>query len=1253
MFLQKNIFRPDCNLHYWISIVFVFCFISNSTSQTYNGAISASDDDAYETLGGTMSVTANYLSAGYDGYYVGLRFQNVTIPQGSTINSASFSAYYYTAQAGITVTIYGNDVDNAGVFTTTSGNISGRTATTASVAWNFSIASSAWNTSPDIASIIQEIVDRPGWASGNAICILALETGTTNFGRWEAWDYTGTNHATITINYSPPTTRDYSGIVYSDEGVTPIADGTTIRIRVNGTDGGTTTTSSGNYSFTGVTVAPGNVVQVYIDGVANTYGCVATVVDGASNLTGLNIYQNHIIVRNDNGGIASIADLAIYDGDDDADIKYTSNSGTLTVSAGSGQTLYSGNNFTPGGIVNVDNLIVKNGIFLVNGGYNLNLTNTGIPAGTSDYIIDVRSGGTLKLDNNTSQITRSDVDADLIIRSGGQLDIANGTFTGFDYHQIEGTFNISGGALTTHNASGLGRIKFTETSSGSQTGGTITFNTLLWALAGTTWNATAGLIQTNGTGVSNEASIYINELNFYINNLTINEGLSIQNSVTAADLDIRGNLEICGTCALNSNGKPLTIAGNWTNNGTYNSGTNTVTFNGTSAINTGGVANHNFYNVILNGTSATLANHINIDNDFTISNGSWNIYSGGSFYDMYVAGDWLNNATFNCTGDQLGTFDDFTDGNYTANPAWTVQSGGWDASLFYLKGVDGINDEKISVESYQSYGTWEFQYSFEVATTNAFVRFFIMMSPDNANPGGATTDGYYIWVDGGGTTTDFQFRRMDNGVPTTLITYDWIPGTAWHTVKVTRNMSNQFEVFYDGSSIGTVTDATYTSSAYMGIWTTGNIANDDHKIDNIKTVGMGGTVTFDGSVTQYVQGSSITTFNNLTINNSAATVDDGIIMQQSFNVFNTLLMSNGAMDMGNYNIYLKTSGTLSGETNDTRIFTSGSGTGEISATRTLNAPSGINIAGLGAALTDAANLGSTTIERGHKAQTNGTNYGINRYYDISAGPPAGATLKFYFFDRELNGQTAGADMKLWKSADGGVTWSNEGGTWTDAADDYVEKVGITGFSRWTISHQITSSLPVGLLYFNAFPESGKCPNGHLNETVCPQMVRTEWATASEINNDYFAIERGRNGTAFEQIGIMQGANNSNIILNYVFYDEYPYSGISYYRLRQVDNDGQFSYSGIRAVYIGEFEIISIYPNPASEYIQYLVASEEGGMVTVKLIDVLGREVLHTEETIEAGITAGKLNTAMLSYGSYLLQISTPEQEKIQKQFVIR
>ncbi|MBI4945790.1 MAG: SBBP repeat-containing protein [Bacteroidetes bacterium] len=184
-------------------------------------------------------------------------------------------------------------------------------------------------------------------------------------------------------------------------------------------------------------------------------------------------------------------------------------------------------------------------------------------------------------------------------------------------------------------------------------------------------------------------------------------------------------------------------------------------------------------------------------------------------------------------------------------------------------------------------------------------------------------------------------------------------------------------------------------------------------------------------------------------------------------------------------------------------------------------------------------------------------------------------------------------------------------------------------------------LPVELLYFNAIAENNS-------------LVRCEWSTASEINNDYFSIERSKDGINFSQIGTVKGAGNSSVTLNYIFYDHEPYSGVSYYRLKQFDYNGAFSYSPIRPVYIGTLDLIIIYPNPSTDgSIDYTVASEAGGELSVKVYDVIGRKVISNTETLEGGVVTKKLSTAALSSGSYLLQITNGNLEKTQKQFVIR
>ncbi len=94
----------------------------------------------------------------------------------------------------------------------------------------------------------------------------------------------------------------------------------------------------------------------------------------------------------------------------------------------------------------------------------------------------------------------------------------------------------------------------------------------------------------------------------------------------------------------------------------------------------------------------------------------------------------------------------------------------------------------------------------------------------------------------------------------------------------------------------------------------------------------------------------------------------------------------------------------------------------------------------------------------------------------------------------------------------------------------------------------------------------------------------EWETASELDNDYFSIERSRNSIDWETLALVGGAGTSNHQINYSYADENPLSGQSYYRLKQTDYNGEFSYSDIESVNFDPSTQIKIYPNPTVNYI---------------------------------------------------------------------
>ncbi len=94
-----------------------------------------------------------------------------------------------------------------------------------------------------------------------------------------------------------------------------------------------------------------------------------------------------------------------------------------------------------------------------------------------------------------------------------------------------------------------------------------------------------------------------------------------------------------------------------------------------------------------------------------------------------------------------------------------------------------------------------------------------------------------------------------------------------------------------------------------------------------------------------------------------------------------------------------------------------------------------------------------------------------------------------------------------------------------------------------------------------------------------------WITSTELNSDYFEIERSTDAKSWINLGIVQAAGNSNAKNNYNFVDSIPESGLNYYRLKMVDLDGTFAYSRIKSVNFPEFSWAKLYPNPVNDVLQ--------------------------------------------------------------------
>ncbi|HFE64883.1 MAG TPA: hypothetical protein ENK14_10795, partial [Caldithrix sp.] len=206
------------------------------------------------------------------------------------------------------------------------------------------------------------------------------------------------------------------------------------------------------------------------------------------------------------------------------------------------------------------------------------------------------------------------------------------------------------------------------------------------------------------------------------------------------------------------------------------------------------------------------------------------------------------------------------------------------------------------------------------------------------------------------------------------------------------------------------------------------------------SAGSTSSITISGSGSGVNIPSSISALNNFTLDNA-----NGSAMQADLELDGTLTLTSGDLDLNGYTIILGTSATLSESEGNTITGSSG----VITTTRTFNVgdlSSGSNIAGLGAEITTAAALGSTTISRS-PAQSHGIS--ILRYFDIVPTNNTGlnATLTFHYDDSELNEQSE-SGLQLYRSTDSGNTWALEGGT-VDTENETLTLTGINAFSRWT------------------------------------------------------------------------------------------------------------------------------------------------------------------------------------------------------------
>lgn len=167
-------------------------------------------------------------------------------------------------------------------------------------------------------------------------------------------------------------------------------------------------------------------------------------------------------------------------------------------------------------------------------------------------------------------------------------------------------------------------------------------------------------------------------------------------------------------------------------------------------------------------------------------------------------------------------------------------------------------------------------------------------------------------------------------------------------------------------------------------------------------------------------------------------------------------------------------------------------------------------------------------------------------------------------------------------------------------------------------------LPIRLLEFEAVPDQWK--------------VNVHWATATEQNNEHFTVERSTGTEDWSSVAELPGAGNSQSVQQYSAVDEHPLSGISYYRLRQIDTDGNSTFSNtVSVAFNGASGSMEVFPNPTTGRVA-IVHDPEMGKADVQLWNDLGQRV---DVRIIGDPGRYELDLSEQVAGVYLMHISTP------------
>jgi len=267
----------------------------------------------------------------------------------------------------------------------------------------------------------------------------------------------------------------------------------------------------------------------------------------------------------------------------------------------------------------------------------------------------------------------------------------------------------------------------------------------------------------------------------------------------------------------------------------------------------------------------------------------------------------------------------------------------------------------------------------------------------------------------------------------------------------------------------------------------------------------------------------------------------------------------------------------------------------------------------GQADTIGANLDRVRVHAYVSDPNTAFDYSKNRLIDFANGNP-GLDISILF-------SSEATFMQNWLENNSMLSAENIYRTdWINGSSGWSNNINLEGFTYFTYTDMTNVSLPVELSYFKG--------------QRIDNSIQLNWETLSEINSDYFELERQDILTnQFNTLGRITSAGNSTSNIQYQFMDSNPNSGLNYYRLKQFDQDGSAKYSNTIAVFYQD-QKTKIYPSITRDII-YLESVKN--LAQVSIYDTNGQKIKEIN-SIESTIT--QINVKDLISGVYLLVLKS-------------